>query len=279
MATARIALLALTLLIVASVSAEVPHSINYQGRLTDTDGAIVPDGDYSVTFRIYDESSTVLWTESHMVQTANGLLAVALGSNGTPLTDEIFSGNECYLGVTVEPDPEISPRTKLFTVPWAFRVNTLDGANAGTVNGDMEINGELRMLGAGVRFPDGTLQTSAASTFDPFANLFWNHFSFQGSEHSAPVPAFDTPVDQSVYLTQVNLAFGGPDMYKCFLYVSVDGSEILSIFGADGIANYFWSSNGGAPIHIPPGSSVTVRGSTDGGTMCDFVVTFTGYQF
>ena len=36
------------------LSAEVPLYINYQGRLTDSLGIPVPDGDYTILFSIWD---------------------------------------------------------------------------------------------------------------------------------------------------------------------------------------------------------------------------------
>ena len=38
-------------------TADVPQMINYQGRLTDTEGKPVPDSNYVVTFRIYEDSA------------------------------------------------------------------------------------------------------------------------------------------------------------------------------------------------------------------------------
>ena len=45
--------------------AEVPLKISFQGLLTDTQDKLVPDGDYSLTFRIYDNemSTSELWSD------------------------------------------------------------------------------------------------------------------------------------------------------------------------------------------------------------------------
>ncbi|MFH1768458.1 MAG: hypothetical protein ABH858_04805 [Candidatus Omnitrophota bacterium] len=60
---------------------EVPHLINYQGRLTDSGGAAL-NGSYSITFRIYDASSggTFLWQETQSVVIQEGVFNVLLGS-------------------------------------------------------------------------------------------------------------------------------------------------------------------------------------------------------
>ena len=42
------------LFIVPMVSADIPMMINYQGRVTDSAGDPVTDGNYNMWFRIYD---------------------------------------------------------------------------------------------------------------------------------------------------------------------------------------------------------------------------------
>ncbi len=51
--------------------ADVPSTMNYQGRLTKQDGAALPDGNYDITFYLYDAATagTYLWSESHQVST------------------------------------------------------------------------------------------------------------------------------------------------------------------------------------------------------------------
>jgi hypothetical protein len=107
--------------IMVPASAGVPGTMNYQGRLADAAGNPVADNSYNVVFRIYDESSTQLWEETHQITTSDGLFSVQLGSQGSPLTSDVFDHTECWLGITVGADPEITPRTQLNTVPYAFK--------------------------------------------------------------------------------------------------------------------------------------------------------------
>ncbi len=130
----RIQIFVLTLIVIsATIRAEVPGTMNYQGRLTDAEGNPIADMPHNLTFRIYDEANTILWEESHTITTTEGLFTVQLGSNGSPLTADIFGFAEGRLGITVDADPEITPRTKLGTVPYAFR--------AGSVQADDIVNG------------------------------------------------------------------------------------------------------------------------------------------
>ncbi len=122
----------LVILCVILSSAEVPQLINYQGRLTDNAGDPVPDGDYEITFRIYNAvvGGDELWTSNpQMVNVTGGLFDYKLGI-GEPLPDDIFSGDTVrYLGITIGQGDEITPRTRLITVPYAYQSLRSDTAN------------------------------------------------------------------------------------------------------------------------------------------------------
>jgi hypothetical protein len=118
----------------SSLAQGVPTTINYQGRLTTPAGTPVPDGSYSVVFKIYDASSggSSKWAESRSITTENGSFDVLLGSVN-PIEDTVFNGSTRYLGLKVETDPELTPRTMMVTVPYAMRVSTVDGASGGVI--------------------------------------------------------------------------------------------------------------------------------------------------
>jgi hypothetical protein len=160
----------LVILMCGQVLAATPTAVNYQGRLTNGSGSPVPDGNYTVVFTIYDAASggTGRWSESQSVTTSSGLFSVMLGS-GSPITDSVFSGTTRYLGIRVGTDPELAPRTRLVTVPYAYRVATVDGASGGSITGNLgigtaspqaklHVSGEaegLRIQGNGVGAPGG----------------------------------------------------------------------------------------------------------------------------
>jgi hypothetical protein len=125
------------LVIVGLASAEVPQLISYQGRLTDTDENPVPNAQYSVLFTIYDNSSTVIWQETHASVTTNdGLFNVLLGAGvhtGYGSLDEsIFSDSIRWLGIKVGDDPELTPRTRLTSVPYAFTAGDINPQGTGS---------------------------------------------------------------------------------------------------------------------------------------------------
>jgi hypothetical protein len=116
-------------IIIFSIYAGVPTTMNYQGRLTDSTGNPVTDTTHDIIFKIYNETDSVLWEESHSVNTTDGFFSVQLGSNGSPLTSDIFDHTERWLGITVDADPEITPRTQLNTVPYAFKTSDVQSSD------------------------------------------------------------------------------------------------------------------------------------------------------
>jgi len=114
-------LLALLAVCPASVAyADVPSTMSYQGVLTDAGGNLVSDGNYNLTFRIYDVSvgGVALYTENHpSVPVQLGGFSVIIGSTtpiGLPFDDPY------WLGIQVGADPELSPRIPLASSPYGL---------------------------------------------------------------------------------------------------------------------------------------------------------------
>lgn len=127
--------------------AAAPSTMNFQGVLRDGSGDPVSDSTYSVDFRIYDDpfGGSVLWFESQMVSTSNGLFNATLGAF-TPIPDSVFNGTLRYLGITVPPDAEMTPRQQVHTVGYAFRVASVQGATGGVIQGDVQVNNLIRTI-------------------------------------------------------------------------------------------------------------------------------------
>ncbi len=112
----------------------VPSTMNYQGRLTDPSGNPVADGPYSVLFTIYDASTlgNSKWSETRTILVKDGLFSIVLGLL-TPIPDSVFNDANRFLAVKVGADAEMTPRTKLNTVPYAMKVASIDSADGGTI--------------------------------------------------------------------------------------------------------------------------------------------------
>ncbi len=127
---AIVALFACVLLPADSVNAAINSQINFQGKLTNTDGTNVTNGTYSIVFSIYTVASggSNIWTETQgSVSVTDGIFRVALGS-GTALPGSVdFNSSSLYLGIKVGADPEMSPRVQFTAAPYAFNSDKLGG--------------------------------------------------------------------------------------------------------------------------------------------------------
>ena len=130
--------LCVALLLVWAVGAlaEVPHIVSYQGRLTDADGTPVADGDYNITFQIFEHypvpmGESPLWTSGvQAVSVTDGLFTYYLGSN-VPLPPSVFTDDGLdshYLRLLLEDEPLASIGVQLVTSPFAFRSLSADTA-------------------------------------------------------------------------------------------------------------------------------------------------------
>ena len=127
--------------------AGVPQKINYQAVLLDDLGDPVTDP-VDITFTIYDTEvrGAILWqqTITGIDPDDNGQFSVILGDDITPITDDVLNGEQRWLGIHVSGDPdEMSPRTELVSSTYSFRVNTVDGAAAGTIYGPLTVEESL----------------------------------------------------------------------------------------------------------------------------------------
>ncbi|MFN3693696.1 MAG: hypothetical protein ACK4UV_01710, partial [Ignavibacterium sp.] len=113
-------------------SQSIPQTINFQGVLKDASGNIVPNGDYNLTFKIYNVESggTALWTETKLINVTNGIFSTQLGSV-TPISLPFDAAY--WLGITVGSDPEMTPRTPFTSVPYS-RISLTVPDNSLTAN-------------------------------------------------------------------------------------------------------------------------------------------------
>ncbi|BDQ03413.1 hypothetical protein [Ignavibacterium sp.] len=99
-------------------SQSIPQTINFQGVLKDASGNIVSNGDYNVTFKIYNAETggTELWTETKLVNVVDGIFSTQLGTV-TPITLPFDAAY--WLGITVGSGSELTPRVPFSSVPYS----------------------------------------------------------------------------------------------------------------------------------------------------------------
>lgn len=63
------------LLVSSFLYAQIPQTLSYQGVLKNAGGALVPNGDYPLTFNLYPAANggTTLWTEVQTVSVMDGI--------------------------------------------------------------------------------------------------------------------------------------------------------------------------------------------------------------
>jgi hypothetical protein len=139
----------------ASAVEGINETINFQGRLFNGQGAIVPDGFYNVQFNIYQDGTgtaagnpdgTLLWTEEHLnnngdgVTVRNGYMAVELGSI-TPFGSLIdWNQDTLWLSINIgdtnltctpfsacTPDGEMLPMKRFTSTPYSLNSGRLGG--------------------------------------------------------------------------------------------------------------------------------------------------------
>ncbi|MBL0061282.1 MAG: hypothetical protein IPP40_07305 [bacterium] len=61
------------------------------------------------------------------------------------MEDTVLKSTELWLGVAVGGDPEMMPRTKIQSVPYALHAGTVDNSSGGTITGNLIIQGSVNV--------------------------------------------------------------------------------------------------------------------------------------
>ncbi len=114
------------------MQAQIPQTISYQGVLATASGAAVADGNYTVTFALYDtpEDGRMLWRETHeKVSVTGGLFSVVLGSRRQLV---VAFDRPYFLGISVNNGEEMRPRIELTASAYSLNARSVaDSAVAG----------------------------------------------------------------------------------------------------------------------------------------------------
>ena len=168
------------------VEAAAPATLNFQARLLNSNGSLVPDGTYNIEFKLYNAvtssgssqgactgDANCLWTETrtgaNKVNVKNGYLSAYLG-DVTSLPTTIWNQQlwlTMNIGGSGSPtwDGEMTPRIRLTSVPYAFRSTVAESAetlykNTGSFAGTVDfgtMTADRKFL-----FPDTSLATTAS---------------------------------------------------------------------------------------------------------------------
>ncbi|MFH2035207.1 MAG: hypothetical protein ABIJ45_02295 [Candidatus Zixiibacteriota bacterium] len=194
----------------SSLMAEVPQLINYQGRLTNSSGEAVPDDNYIVTFRIWDDSligANVLWTEQDTLTTQGGLFATYLGDNSN-LHLGIFGDSPRYLGIQLQGQGEIYPRTSLLSTPFTYHALVSDTGNVALGVVDDAITSSM--------IADGTIQLNDIAQNGAAVGqvMKWNGTNWEVADDDSGLDSKWSVTDSVLNTNEYwGLARGGVDNY------------------------------------------------------------------
>ncbi|MGH7197060.1 MAG: hypothetical protein ACREGJ_04850 [Candidatus Saccharimonadales bacterium] len=137
----------------------INQEINFQGRLLNAQGATVPDGNYNIQFKIYQDgdgqtvgnttgtpAGSLKWTEDHLnangqgVQVKNGFMSVQLGSITAFGSSIDWNQDTLWLSMNIgstngtctpfsncTPDGEMTPMKRLSSIPYSLNSGLLGG--------------------------------------------------------------------------------------------------------------------------------------------------------
>ena len=136
------------------VAQSIPQALGYQGILVDADGIAWPNGNYELTFRIYDapNGGAPLWQEAQSAALIDGVFDAQLGSS---IPIDLPFDRPYWLAVELAGESEMTPRIQLLAVPYAMNARRAsvaerieEGASGvvGTING---AEGNVEIVGGG----------------------------------------------------------------------------------------------------------------------------------
>ena len=112
------------ILSVRIVWAQVPQTMSYQGVLMKAKGTLVQNGQYTLTFKLYDaaEGGQVLWSETQTILVEDGLFNAVLGRLNSL---DIPFDQPYWLSVTIGDGEEVSRRMQLTSSAYSLQAQTV----------------------------------------------------------------------------------------------------------------------------------------------------------
>jgi len=187
------------------------------------------------------------------ISTTNGVFSAQLGGTGhnSLATSSIdFNSDSLYLAVSVDSDPEMSPRKQLVAVPYAFNSDTIDGFHATSTAAApsnllaLDANGTFNLFDGGVSSTFATTTTLYVGNAATTTNYLW-----VGSGGTPSLIGFDYSGDLFV---QDDVEIGG-DLYvggnatttgtHSFGVDGGAGDTVVEIYDSSGLQYVFGNSS------------------------------------
>lgn len=125
--------------------------LSIQGVARDNAGQSLEDGNYTFTFRLYDDETggMLVWNENQTLAVLNGVFATTLGAVSS--LEEVSFDAQYWLSIEIDGNGELSPRTIMTLSPY--------GVLAG-VSGVDNVFAQSGNVGIGTLFPEKALHVT-----------------------------------------------------------------------------------------------------------------------
>ena len=245
----------------------VPQMFSYQGRLTDTLGQPVPNGNYQLHFRLYvvPSGGAPFWSETQTVAVQAGLFHALLGA-ASPILALPDSG-AVYLGMQVASGSELSPRLRIASAAYAYLA--ADAGNSNRLQGK-DTSGFVRTGQAGsvtsAMIADGAISAADLGQMGATTGqvMKWDGSAWLAANDSLGTAdnAWVRVGSDSVLYTahQLGIARGGAGnaLFGESTYTHVN-LGVACTTGSSGQA-YRWATIGGGQINVASSNWSTVGG-------------------
>lgn len=155
----------------AAVPPVAPHMMTFQGRLLDNAGNPLADGAKGIRIVIWNSAtgtapSNEVWNSGALtVTTEKGLFSVVLGVSPQPAIDPAqMADSSRWVGITVGADPEMSPRIRLGSAPYAWSAQNANWAATAAAATSVDWSG---VTGKPSGFADGVDDNTVYTGFGP----------------------------------------------------------------------------------------------------------------
>lgn len=247
----------------AQAATGVNQTINFQGRLLNGQGALVPDGFYNIEFKIYQDgdgqsagdatgtpAGTLKWTEDYLnanskgVKVVNGFLSVQLGSINPFGSNIDWNQDTLWLSMNIagtgasctpfsacSPDGEMLPMQPMTSSPFSLNSMQLGGLNSD----------QFIQLAQGVQ----TDNTTTSSIFINKTGASGNILQLQNND----VDVFAVDLSGATTIAEADAASG-------------NAADVLTVTGGDGASTA--TAGDGANISLSAGnggSGATANGN------------------
>jgi hypothetical protein len=265
----KISLVSLLIILFTGIGlfAQIPRTISYQGVLTDPAGNPKPDGDYVITFSLYEEANSgvnAIWIETKTLNVTKGLFSTSLGDQ-TQFGANVEFDKPYWLGIKVGNEAELTPRIALTSSGYSFSSINSDTAK-NIVNGKVvkSLNGLKDAV---------TLEGSGGTTINTNGNTITISSSGSGGTGIQGIQNTNNTIDVSDpngptatvnVKVPLHLSGGSSDEILRVENTQIDGNGI-EVMSAGPIAIYAQTSYGSGTGVYGEGSSYGIFGnSTDG---------------